>query len=130
MQAFSSPWRDSDHDARPTQSRSAIGIHDCALRLGGPTVLTLLAVVGVVGARRGVQFALMFWAATFLEEDTGLSRETAAAAVSLFLVGMLTGMGITTRLALGGFPSQPFPGCASWSRSPDFCSIGWPTPCS
>ncbi len=49
-----------------------------------------------------VEFATLFWAAAFLEDVAGLSRSAAAAAVSLFLGGMLVGRFAGSRFMLAG----------------------------
>jgi len=55
----------------------------------------------------GVEFATLFWAAAFLDDVVGLSRASAAAAVSLFLGGMLVGRFAGSRLMLSGRPGGP-----------------------
>ncbi|MEJ7761471.1 MAG: MFS transporter [Thermomicrobiales bacterium] len=54
-----------------------------------------------------VEFATLFWAAAFLEDVVGLSRATSAAAVSLFLGGMLVGRFAGSRLMLAGRRGGP-----------------------
>ena len=88
-----------------------------------------------------VEFSMTFWAATYLEDDTGLTRAAAASAVSLFLAGMLTGRVAGTRLTLRGislglccgrrycwaFSASSSTGShpAPPSRSPDCSSPDW-----
>ena len=55
----------------------------------------------------GVEFATLFWAAAFLDDVVGLSRAASAAAVSLFLGGMLVGRFAGSRLMLAGRRGGP-----------------------
>ena len=69
-----------------------------------PTLVTIFAVVGL-------EFALSFWLASFLDDDVGLSRDRAAATVAALYAAHLVGRLVTSRLARR-VPARPLLGVA------------------
>src|SRR4051795_1398266 len=76
---------DGDHDATARSPRSAG-------RWRQPTLVIVFAIVGL-------EFSLSFWLATYLNDDVGLARGAAVAAVSGLYAASLAGRVLASRLA-------------------------------
>jgi fucose permease len=75
------------HDSRPTDWNAAT-----PRRRLQPTLIVIFAIVGL-------EFALSFWLASYLNDDIGLARTAAVAAVAGLYAANLTGRLVASRLA-------------------------------
>jgi MFS family permease len=85
-------WRARMPAAGGPPAAAAAGAPPAGGRRASPTLVIVFAIVGL-------EFSLSFWLASYLDDDLGLARATAVAAVSVLYAANLAGRLLASRLA-------------------------------